>query len=212
MFRRNKIQQWIAEGEGPTLDFKKNITSAPKIARSIVAFANSRGGKIVVGVEDTGRIVGIDLAEEQYQLETAAKQYCYPTIELELEPYESNGKTLLIAHVPESTRKPHYALDLKGINKIYVRIADKCVEPTTLIEQVLISGDLNNLQRQNSAYNQVKNELAAYLQQKKQVSIADYAQLKKCTERSARRTLIDLLFEGFLSPIDEQTFAVGKIQ
>lgn len=210
MFRKNKVQQWIAEGEGSMLDFKKNITSAPKIARSIVAFANSRGGNIVVGVEDNGRIVGVNLSEEQYLLETAAQKYCYPAIGLQLEPYETAGKLLLIAQVAESNQKPHYALDAKGNHKIYVRIADKCVEPSTLVTQALLSGDLNHLQRHAHAYNQLKAELQTYLLQHQQVGIADYAHLKQCSERNARRTLVDLLLEGFLRPLDDHTFAAAK--
>ena len=109
----NKIQKWIADGEGPNLDFKQTITSAAKIARSIVAFANSRGGKIVVGVEDHGHIIGVDIGGEEYELLKSAREYCKPAIELEFETYEMHGKLLLIAYVEESYEKPHYAVDKK---------------------------------------------------------------------------------------------------
>ncbi len=201
MYRRNKIRQWIADGEGPTLDFKQTITSAPKIARSIVAFANSRGGKIVVGIEDHGHIIGVDVGEEQYELEKAAKKYCEPAITLEFEEYEIHGKMLLIAYVEESDAKPHYAINKKGQRKIYVRIGDECVVPSPLIEELLQRGDMNYLQR-NHAYTALKFEVFEYLKQHSEITVADFMALKKCSERSAKRTLLDFLFEGALRTKD----------
>ncbi|MGB0839205.1 MAG: helix-turn-helix domain-containing protein [Chitinophagales bacterium] len=208
MYRRDKISQWIADGEGASLDFKQHINSAPKIARSLVAFANSRGGKIVVGVEDHGHIVGIDVGEEQYELELAGRKFCDPPIHIEFEPYEYGGRMLLIAHVEESTQKPHIAIDKKGRRKIYVRIADECIVPNDTIRAVLESGDMNNLHR-NAVYHQLRRELFQYLKKYGQISVQDYIRLKSTTERGAKRTLLDFLFEGLLYTKDGITFTLA---
>ena len=210
MNKRNIIRQWIADGEGPTLDFKLNITSPPKIARNLVAFANSRGGKIVIGVEDNGRIIGINADEQQYNIELAAERFCAPNVLVEFEPYEVEGKTLLIVHVSESSRKPHYALDKKGEKKVYVRISDACVEPNALISEVLMKGDLNFFQRNMGIHNLLRTELVEYLQANKTISIPDYMQMRACNERNAKRTLIDFLLEGTLRLTDDQLFMLGK--
>ncbi len=205
MYHRNIIQKWIAQGEGPNLDFKQSITSAPKIARSIVAFANSRGGNIVVGIGDHGHIVGIDPNEEKYELDKAASKYCSPSISLEYDLYEMYGKTILITQVAESTHKPHYAIKKNGTQKIYVRVGDSCIVPNEMVNAVLQKGDLNNLHR-NTQYGTLKKKLIDYLKEHQQISIAHFMQLNNCNERSAKRTLIDFMFEGFILMINESTF------
>ncbi len=205
-YQRTPLSLWLRDGEGPNLDFKVSITSRPKIARSIVAFANSRGGKILVGVEDNKRILGVDIGGETYELEKAAALFCEPSIELEFEEYETRtGKMLLIAHVPESDMKPHYCIDKKGRKKLYVRIADECVVATPMMEEMLKSGAMNSLER-NFYYTAFKNELVSYFQKHKNITVKAYMELKKCSERSAKRTLLDLLFEGMLRVNEKEEF------
>lgn len=206
-YQRTPLSLWLKEGEGPCLDFKVSITSRPKIARSIVAFANSRGGRIIVGVEDNGRVVGADIGGEEYELQKAAELFCAPSIELEFEEYETHSqKMLLIANVPESKEKPHYCIDKKGRRRIYVRIEDECVVPPPMIKEVLLNGDMNNLERNNHYYTLVKNDLIAYLHKNKHISISEYMKFKNCTERRAKRTLLDLMFEGTLQMNEKQEF------
>ena len=202
MYRRNKIQKWIADGEGPNLDFKQKITSPSKIARSIVAFANSRGGKIVVGVEDHGHIIGVDVGGEEYELLKAAKDFCKPAIELDFETYEMQGKMLLIAYVEESYQKPHYAIDKKKREKIYVRIQDECVVPNEMISNALLKGEMNDLER-NFEYTKLRMELINYLKKYGNITIADYMRLKACSERNAIRALLDFWFEGAIRSRDD---------
>ena len=74
------IYSLIAEGEHQQQDFKFEISDARKIARTFSAFANTDGGKLLVGVKDNGRIAGIRSEEEMYMVETAAQLYCIPEI------------------------------------------------------------------------------------------------------------------------------------
>ncbi|HRI29557.1 MAG TPA: ATP-binding protein [Chitinophagales bacterium] len=205
MLTRKTFNRWLLEGEGPLLDFKQNITSAPKIARAIVAFANSRGGKFLVGVGDKGHITGVDSGGEMYQLEKAAEQFCSPPVPITFDELEINGKTVLVAYVEESAQKPHFALDKQGQKQLFVRIADKCVAPDDLISQVLLAGDMNNLQR-GFMYEQRKKELLLFLQQHKTISPQQYAQRWNTTERNARRSLLDFMFEGVITLLPNGAF------
>ena len=72
----NHIQQLVAEGEHVHQDFKFAITDARKIARSLSAFANTEGGRLLIGVKDNGKIAGIRSEEELYMIEAAATMYC----------------------------------------------------------------------------------------------------------------------------------------
>ena len=53
------IHRLISEGEHVHQDFKFEISDARKIAKSISAFANTEGGRLLVGVKDNGKIAGV---------------------------------------------------------------------------------------------------------------------------------------------------------
>lgn len=209
--RRNPIQQWLADGEGPRLDFKLSVAAPYKIARNMVAFANSKGGDLIIGINDNKQIIGTNVEEQQYALEVAGQRFCTPPIIPQFEVYVRRGKTILIATIEESAQKPHYAIDKAGQQKMFVRIGDQCVEPSPMLEAAIWSGDLTRLPRNNTAYQQLKTDLSCYLNEYGSISVADYMRLKQCPERLAKRTLFDLLLDGFLRPTaDEQVFVAGK--
>lgn len=119
------IQQLIAEGEHVHQDFKFAISDARKIAKSLSAFANTEGGRLLVGVKDNGKIAGIRSEEEIYMIEAAATMYCRPPVVTENRVYRVEGKDVLEVKVKECDRKPVQAVDEAGKAWAYVRIADE---------------------------------------------------------------------------------------
>ena len=89
----NYIKKLISEGEHQTLDFKFEISDAKKIARSLVAFANTNGGRLLIGVKDNGNITGVRSDEEAYMVETAAHLYCKPEVKFTSTNHVVDGKT-----------------------------------------------------------------------------------------------------------------------
>ena len=63
------INNLISQGENLNLDFKFEISDAKKIARTFSAFANTKGGKLLIGVKDNGAIAGIRTDEEIFMIE-----------------------------------------------------------------------------------------------------------------------------------------------
>ena len=72
------IHALIAEGEHQQQDFKFEISDARKIAKTLSAFANTDGGRLLIGVKDNGKIAGVRSEEEKYMIEAAAQLYCVP--------------------------------------------------------------------------------------------------------------------------------------
>ena len=73
------IQRLISEGEHVHQDFKFEISDARKIAKSISAFANTEGGRLLVGVKDNGKIAGVRSEEEIYMNVIASRpSTCIP--------------------------------------------------------------------------------------------------------------------------------------
>lgn len=193
------LNTWIKNGEGPRLDFKTTITSRPKIARNLVAFANSRGGKLVVGVEDKGFLVGVDFEGEKYELEKTCQQYCSPQISIQrFSQLQSNGKIALVAEIAESLNKPHYAIDKNGNKKLYVRLNDSCITPPESIKTMLLNGDLNGLQRTYD-YELAKRNLIKHLKNNETINVQDWAKIRNIKTESAQRFLVDILLEGVIN-------------
>ena len=90
------IQRLIDEGEHSMQDFKFAITDAPKIARSISAFANAEGGRLLVGVKDKREnIAGIRSEEDAYVVEQAAQMCCVPPQQVRIDAFNVGRGRLL---------------------------------------------------------------------------------------------------------------------
>ena len=119
------LRTLISEGEHQQLDFKFEINDARKIARTLSAFSNTDGGRLLIGVKDNGRIRGVQSDEEYYMAESAATLYCKPEVHFETRNFQVEGKHVLEIYIPPVVRKPVYALDHHKRWLAYVRVADE---------------------------------------------------------------------------------------
>ncbi len=132
------VKRMIFEGEGVSVDFKKTITSCEKIAKTMVSFANNKGGKLLIGVADDGTIKGVKSEdEERYMITKAAQQYTWPVLEPTFEEVYIDNKTVLVAETAASTIKPHYALGEDGKWWVYIRVKDKSMLASKVVVDVL---------------------------------------------------------------------------
>lgn len=115
----------IREGEHQQQDFKYRVADACKLARSVSAFANTEGGRLLIGVRDDGHLSGVRSEEEIYMMHQAAYKYCKPEASIKFDTYHVEGRTIVIATVPPSGRRPICALDEEGRLRAYIRIADE---------------------------------------------------------------------------------------
>ena len=119
------LHQLIAEGEHQQQDFKYKVTDAAKLAKSVSAFANTSGGRLLIGVRDDGHVSGVRSEEEIYMMMSAAGDYCRPAADISFETILAEGRTVVIATVQESNKKPVRALCEDGKWKAYIRVADE---------------------------------------------------------------------------------------
>ena len=119
------LDSLIAQGEHQQQDFKYVISSVNKIAHSLSAFANTDGGRLLVGVRDNGRIAGVQSDEEIYMIDAAAKSFCLPPVECQMQTTQQEGCSVLICTVEASGRRPVLAREEDGSQRAYVRVADQ---------------------------------------------------------------------------------------
>lgn len=124
----------IEEGEHEHQDFKFAISDAKKIARSLSAFANNDGGRLLVGVKDNGVIAGVRNEEDIYVIEQAAEMYCRPAQQLRFTAITAeDGLIVIRAEIDASPQRPVQALDTDGHWKAYYRVADENILASPLM-------------------------------------------------------------------------------
>lgn len=119
------LQSLIKEGEHQQQDFKYRVSDAMKLAKSVSAFANTDGGRLLIGVRDDGHMSGVRDEEEIYMMHQAAYRYCRPQASIKFDTFHVEGRTVVIATVPPSDRRPVCAIDEEGRQRAYIRIADE---------------------------------------------------------------------------------------
>jgi len=115
----------IHEGEHQQQDFKYRVADACKLAKSVSAFANTDGGRLLIGVRDDGHLAGVRSEEEIYMMHQAAYKFCKPEASITFDTYHADGHTIVVATVPPSNRKPICAKDEEGNMRAYIRINDE---------------------------------------------------------------------------------------
>ena len=119
------LHHLIAQGEHQQQDFKYEISDARKIARTLSAFANTDGGRLLIGVKDNGKIAGVRSDEEIYMVEAAAAMHCVPPVECRMSIHRVEGHNVVIAEVERSKQIPVRArLDDDSLCA-FIRIADE---------------------------------------------------------------------------------------
>lgn len=194
MTRSSQIYHLIKNGEDEHLDFKQNISSASKIARTMVAFANTDGGRIVIGVDDSGDVTGVDAEQEKYMMIQAGKKFCDPPIFVHFTTIEEKQMTVLIAEIQKGKHE-HRALDESGEWNYFVRVKDQTVLIDDAEDQSL--ADKHNL-KPIPIMIEKNHGLVNYLEHNDFISIKDYMKMMNISYGIAKRSLNDLLENGVL--------------
>ena len=129
------LQQLISEGEHQQQDFKYRVSDAMKLAKSVSAFANTDGGRLLIGVRDDGHMSGVRDDEEIYMMHQAAYRYCRPQASIKFDTYHvaptdsvsrvRRLRTIVVATVPPSDKRPVCAIGDDSRQRAYIRIADE---------------------------------------------------------------------------------------
>ena len=192
----NHIQQLIAKGESDTLDFKKTISSASKIAKTMSSFANHKGGALLIGVNDNGTISGVRSEDEKYMLDLAANFFCKPEIALELIEWEFGNKIIIECIVPEGTDKPYYAKDENGKWWVHIRVKDKSLLASKVVVDVLKRAT----KPRDTLVKYTKHEegLMQYLGKNDRITVKQLCQLLNISRWRAQKMLINLISAGVI--------------
>ncbi len=191
------LYKLIQEGEHQQQDFKYCINDSKKIAKSLVAFANTDGGRLLVGVKDNGKIAGVRTDEEFYMVEAAAKIYSDPPIDFTTQQWNIEGKTVLEIQIQPSNSKPHYAKDENGKWLAYIRVDDE----NFLAHKIQI-----NVWKRNSSkvgvhftYSDSEKLLIDYLLKNESVSFSKFMRIAHISRIKAEEVLTNFVIMGVIN-------------
>jgi hypothetical protein len=187
----NPLFQLIAQGEHQQQDFKYCINDSRKIAKSLVAFANTDGGRLLVGVKDNGKIAGVKSEEEFYMVEAAAKIYSRPVIDFEVQQWDVDGKTVLEIDIKSSLNRPHYAENDEKKWMAYIRRNDENILANTVL---LKAWELNkNEKGLLFKYDEPKRKLVNYLKEKVEITLSKFSKVAQIKRFEAEDILAEFL-------------------
>ena len=200
------IRLLVRKGETETVEFKTKANHPEKIVKEIVAFANTKGGRLLIGVTDDGALTGLSSAEEElYTLENAISRYCRPEINYEYEILPvSRKKSIIIYTIFESKSKPHYTLSNQQNNhrQGYIRVADRSVQASKEMREIL------RRERKQAAvkftYGEKEKVLMKYLEKHEFITLKNFASLAGIRPYLASRTLITLVLANVLQIIPRE--------
>lgn len=191
MSKSNHITSLIQQGEHQKLDFKFEISDAGKIARTLVAFANTGGGTLLVGVKDNGVIAGIRSEEEKYMVETAARMFTRPQVRYLTKEWVIEGKTVLEVVIPKGGAVPYLALEPDGKWLAYVRVNDQNLMANRVQMRVWekqAAGEEVVVQ-----YTVKEKQFLSYLEEKGTITLLELCQLTGLSRSQAEDMLVDFI-------------------
>lgn len=195
-----EIKRLVARGEGRHLEFKRRVPEPERVAKEVVAFANSGGGRLLIGVEDNGNIVGVrDSEEEEFSLRTALGMNCRPSVRWLTERIAVTSKRdVIMVTVPDSPKKPHFiVMNIEdGTGPAYVRIEDMSVEASP--ESVALMQTEHMGDGVNFEFGETELLLMRYLEQYGRVTVDGFAQISSLKREEASELLVTLTRAGVL--------------
>lgn len=195
------VKNIIAEGEGFEVEFKRRISSPEKIARTLISFANTRGGTILFGVDDDGSVVGVESEKSEIELiEVAGRDFCDPPILPTIDIVPFDGRDVIVCHVAESTTKPHYFLGehdrTNGENtRVYIRVNDNTIMASREVIKIL-EDENPSAEPLRLSIGENERHLFEYLDKHERITLREFGRLVNISDRRASRTLVRLVRAG----------------
>ena len=200
---RRFLLELIEEGENIQCEFKRHFTTSEKIAKEMIAFANTKGGYLILGVDDDREVVGVDSEKSESEMvKDAAENYCEPPLNYSIDFIEAYEKEVVVVSVPESDNKPHRIQDYQNeldINQavVTVRVNDKSVQASKEMVRIL-RANTADLALKKYTIGHVEKMVFEYLAKYERISVKELSNLVNISERRASRTLVKMVRANLL--------------
>jgi len=201
--RYKELLDLIEEGENIQVEFKRKFSTHDKIAREMIAFANTKGGYVLFGIDDDKKVIGVESEKETTELvKDVALHYSEPPLEYSIEYKEIKSKEIVIVKIPESSKKPHRIQDYhSGLDitnaVVTIRVNDKSVQASKEMIRILRSQS-NQTALKKYILGPTEKIVFEYLSKVERISVKELSNLVNISERRASRTLVKMVRANLL--------------
>ena len=192
-----QLRRIVDQGEGAFVEFKRKAAFPEKIVREMIAFANTRGGILLVGVGDEGAIPGLKHPEDDSHEIQKALRKCHPPLPVR-ETFIPIGqsRSVIQYEISESTRKPHYLVSSPETKEAFVRVEDRSIKASREVREIA-----RRAQRKKDIhfhYGDPERMLMQYLDQHKTITLKGFTELCGLKRFIASKKLVLLVLADVL--------------
>jgi predicted HTH transcriptional regulator len=194
-----ELLKLIRRGESQTVEFKRKVNHPEKIIREVVAFANSQGGNLFIGVDDNTTPMGLKFPEEdEFLLTKTINELCRPAIDFKVKIVKLKPDVIILHYQINKGKEPPYFAFLEKkhrYGKAFIRVDDKSVQASYEMRQIL-----GNSKKEQPAitFDEQTKELLKYLESHPSITLSKYRELTGMSKRIASNKLITLALSGAL--------------
>lgn len=192
-----ELRKLVAKGEGQNLEFKRKASHPEKIVREMIAFANSQGGILLLGIGDDKSIPGLKYPEDESYVINLALRRCKPALQFK-EIYIPIGddRTVIEYAVPESNKKPHVFLSEGNTKEAFVRVDDRSIKASREVMEIARRSQKKKDIRFH--YGEHETLLMKYLDENPSITLKKFMELSGLNRFRSSKKLILLVLADIL--------------
>tara|TARA_R110002074_G_scaffold195377_1_gene361611 strand:- start:2071 stop:2727 length:657 start_codon:yes stop_codon:yes gene_type:complete len=193
-----RLNEMTKKGEGVRLEFKKKANFPDKIAKELVAFANTQGGILLLGVDDDGTVSGTrDIEGEVFVLEQAIDSLIWPRLNYSLQTLKLNEKKgIAVLQVEKGDKLPLQLRDSPDTRagKVYVRVGEQSLQASKEMREIL----RRRVKAKDTqfTFGEKERKLMELLESNSAITLTEYAKAANLSNFMASRTLIKLVLSN----------------
>jgi predicted HTH transcriptional regulator len=187
------VLEIAARGEGRDIEFKRGLPGPAKIGRTLCAFANTRGGMLLVGITDRGEVWGVPQPKKIIAaLRVVARERLEPSLKLELQAVETGGGPVVCCSVPLSPARPHRVRKDDDTRELVVRAGSS--------NRVATGATLKALQQPHAtkSLSALEKQVLAWVAKDRTATVSRFAKAHNIGTQRAKRTFVTLERAGRL--------------
>lgn len=193
-----ELHKLVAEGEGMHLEFKRKAAYPEKIVRELIAFANTEGGTLLIGVDDDKSIPGTKYPDEEaHVIIEALNKYCRPHLTYKETTIAISEKKFVVRFdIAPSSKRPHYLVVDKETQNCFVREQDMSIKASPEMIEIVRRAKHTRDIRFN--FGDAEKQLMEYLDANQHITLPAFQKLVHLNRFKARRKLILLVLANVL--------------
>jgi predicted HTH transcriptional regulator len=193
-----ELKRLAAEGEGHQLEFKRKVSQPEKIVREMIAFANTEGGTLLIGVDDNGALAGVKYPDEELlSIREAINKHLRQSLVFQDSLVAlSETRYILRLDIPPNFKRPILFWTDRRHSESYVRVNDMSVKASPEMIEII----RRKRQKKDVRFYFAEHELALmkYLDQFPFVTLMEFQKLTGLNQYAASRKLILLVLANVL--------------